>query len=520
MTTRSLGASGRVGSWRLARATLGRIALVFASLPAAVHAANAQLITVKTAPIADGGQFAFFPSANLGMGGVSIALADSTLDPFTNPAKAARLAGTRVFGAPTFFTVTRKAGGGLTLPLGTSYSRGAWFTQLMVAMQDIDRAGNGGGGVIAPNALADGAVDVVAVVNDGKKSHENRYVHGLLGRRLGRGVSVATSASWWRLNALDGVELYYPTSQGLRQRGEASDVRVGLLKEMGGGQSIEAVAVHNRLAMNQDVAFADAFWDPTLRQFTIRSRLEPNADETETSGLHVAYLRPLSDSTWRVGALLTANRISQPRLPGYQLPQVPADAGRAQAYNIGGGVSRTTGPWTVGFDAIYEPIWSRTWVRADDATQACDGSAIDPGAKTLDSRFRFNNGIARLGVGAAFPLAKGQSLTFETGGQLRAVRYRLEQQDLVQQSRSASTQHWNEWTRSWGIGYRLAGAALHYRGNLTTGASRPGFDDSGNIVFATADSRPGFVSSSVPFGLRFGKVRTTTHQISFSVPLR
>jgi hypothetical protein len=61
---------------------------------------------------------------------------------------------------------------------------------------------------------------------------------------------------------------------------------------------------------------------------------------------------------------------------------------------------------------------------------------------------------------------------------------------------------------------------MHYRGNLTTGASRPGFDDSGNVVFApTLDSRPGFVSS-VPFGLTFGKVRSTTHQISFSVPLR
>ena len=499
-----------------------RLALVLASaLPIALDSARAQLITVKSAPIADGGQFAFFPSANLGMGGVSIALPDSTLDPFANPAKAARLGGVRVFGAPTFFNVNRKAGGGLTLPLGTSYSRGAWFTQLMVAMQDIDRASNGNGGVFTPNPLAAGSADVVSVTNAGKTSRENRYVHGLLGRRLGRGVSVATSASWWRLNALDGVELYYPTSQAIRQQGQASDLRLGLLKEMGRGQSLEAVILHNRLAMNQDVAFADAFWDPTLRQFTIRGRLEPNADETETWGLHVAYLRPLADSTWRVGAMLTGNRITQPRLPDYQLPQVPADAGQSQAYNIGGGVSRTTGPWTMGFDAIYEPIWSRTWVRADETTQALDGSAIVAGAKTLDSRFRFHNGIARLGVGAAVPMAKGQTLTFETGGQLRAIRYRLEQRDMVQQSSSASTQHWNEWTRSWGISYRLAGAAMHYRGNLTTGASRPGFDDAGNVVFAsTLDSRPGFVSSAVPFGLRFGKVRTTTHQISFSIPLR
>jgi hypothetical protein len=498
-----------------------RLALVLAtSLPVALDAARAQVIAVKTAPIADGGQFTFFPSANLGMGGVSIALPDSTLDPFTNPAKLARLGGTRVFGAPTFFTVTRKAGGGLTLPLGTSYARGAWFTQLMVAMQDVDRAGNGNTPVFAPTALAASSTDVVTTVDDRKKSRENRYVHGLLGRRLGRGVSVATSASWWRLNAIDGVELFYPTSQGIRQQGQAFDLRLGLLTEMSRGQSVEAVVVHNRMAMTQDVAFADAFWDPTLRQFTIRSRLDPNADETDTWGLHVAYLRPLADSTWRVGAMLTGNRISQPRVPRYDLPQVPADAGRAHAYDIGAGMSRTIGVWTMGFDAIYEPIWSRSWVLADAATDARDGSPIDAGAKTLDSRFRFHNGIARLGFGMAIPMAKGQSLTLETGGQLRAIRYRLEQRDLVQQSNSASTQHWNEWTRSWGLSYKLAGAAMHYRGNLTTGASRPGFDDTGNVVFATPDSRPGFFGSSVPFGLRFGKVRTTTHQISFSVPLR
>src|SRR6478672_10663165 len=120
-----------------------RLALALvATLPAALVTARGQVIAVKTAPIADGGQFAFLPSANLGMGGLSIALPDSSLDPFSNPAKGAWLKGTRVFGAPTFFTVTRKAGGGLTLPLGASVSSGAWFTQFAVAMQDIDRTGN------------------------------------------------------------------------------------------------------------------------------------------------------------------------------------------------------------------------------------------------------------------------------------------------------------------------------------------------------------------------------------------
>ena len=506
-----------------------RLAFVLVStLPAALTAVRAQVIAVKSAPIADGGQFAFLPSANLGMGGLSIAVPDSTLDPFTNPAKGARLSGMRVFGAPTFFSVTRKAGGGLTLPLGTSWSTGAWFSQLVVAMQDVERPGNDNGGFVPVAELGVAGTTSsfrttdVAVDNGKEPSRENRYVHGTLGRRFAGGLSIASSASWWRLNALDGMELNFPRSQRVLQHGEASDVRLGALKEFGPGHSIELVALHNRFAVNQDVAFNEPFWDPTQRQFTIRSRIDPNADRTDTWGLHLAYMRPLADSTWRVGAVLTGNRIRQPRLPAYDIPQIQADAGRAHAYNIGAGVARSRGPYTMGLDAIYEPISSRSWVRADEATQARDGTAIDAGTNVLDNRFRFNNAIARLGFSVAVPVSKEQAFTLETGGQLRAIQYRLEQWDAIQQSNSASTQRWNEWTRSWGVSYRFAGAGVHYRGNLTTGASRNGFDEQGNIFFSPlADARPvtGF-APFVPFGMTFGGVRTTTHQIAFSVPIR
>jgi len=499
------------------------VLVLAATVVAAPSPARSQVITVKTAPIADGGQFAFLPSANLGMGGLSIALPDSALDPFINPAAGARFSGVRVFGAPTFFSVTRKAGGGLTLPLGSSISSGPWFTQLLVAMQDIERTGNDGA-VVSPLAASDvrapGSATDVVVTSDDNRSRENRYVHGMLGRRLGHGFSLASSASWWRLNVVDGVELYYPSSASVRQHGEASDVRVGVFKEFGRGHSLEAVALHNRFAMTQDVASIETLWDPTLRQFTSRSRVEPNADHTDTWGLHLAYLRPLADSTWHVGAVLTGNRITQPRLPAYDLPEVPADAGRAQAYNIGAGISRSHGPLVAGFEAIYEPIWSRSWVRADEATESRDGTVIEAGTTALENHFRFDNAIARLGLSAVLPIAAEHALTLEAGGQLRAIRYRLEQHDAIQVARTASTQSWNEWTRSWGVSYRFAGAGLHYRGYLTTGASRPGFDDDGGVVFAPGiDARPGF-GSTIPFGLRFDDVRTTTHQISFSVPIR
>lgn len=493
---------------------------VVLSFPVALSATRAQVIAVKTAPIADGGQFAFLPSANLGMGGVSIAVTDSALDPFTNPAKGARLRGMHVFGAPTFFSVTRKAGGGLTLPIGASFSRGPWFSQVVLAMQDIDRVEQSTS--FPPPVLAASTVPVVTgSVTDDQGSRENRYAQGTIGRRFAGGWSVASSASWWRLNALDGVDLYYPTSFQIKQRGNALDLRLGVLKELGRDHSFEAVAVHNRFEANQDVSFMDMFWDPTLRQITGVPRVEPNADRTETWGLHLAYMRPLADSTWRVGAIVTGNYIRQPSVAPYELPEVAADEGRARAFDIGGGVARSTGPFTVGFDAIYEPIWNHTWVFADDAADARDGTPLTAGSRVLDNQFRFNNAIARLGFSAAFPFSTGQTLTVETGGQLRAIRYRLDQEDAVQQSTTSSTQHWNEWTRSWGLSLRFAGATIRYRGNLTTGASRPGFDDNGGII-AVADAAPvrSFVQTTGIFGLTFDGVRTTTHQISFSVPIR
>jgi hypothetical protein len=206
------------------RDDLTRAALV-ATLPAALGTARGQVIAVKTAPIADGGQFAFLPSANLGMGGLSIALPDSALDPFINPATGVRFSGSRVFGAPTFFSVTRKAGGGLTLPLGASISSGAWFTQLLVAMQDIDRTGNDGP-VVSPLAAADArsatatTTSDVVTSDDDKASRQNRYVHGLLGRRLGHGFSLASSASWWRPEHGRRSRAVLPVSDRVRQHGK------------------------------------------------------------------------------------------------------------------------------------------------------------------------------------------------------------------------------------------------------------------------------------------------------------
>ena len=69
----------------------GRTALAVCILTATPGAAAAQFVSLKTVPIATEDQFLIFPSQNLGMAGVSIALDDPLLDPFVNPAKGSRL---------------------------------------------------------------------------------------------------------------------------------------------------------------------------------------------------------------------------------------------------------------------------------------------------------------------------------------------------------------------------------------------------------------------------------------------
>src|SRR5438128_2304314 len=87
------------------------VSLLGVSLATLAPPGAAQLIQIRTVPFAQGDQFSIFPSNNLGMGGVSITVPDTLLDPFTNPAKGARLAGGRFFSAPTVRSVTRRGRG-------------------------------------------------------------------------------------------------------------------------------------------------------------------------------------------------------------------------------------------------------------------------------------------------------------------------------------------------------------------------------------------------------------------------
>lgn len=58
---------------------------------------NAQLISIKSLPVVTSDQFLIFPSADLSIGDVSIALDNPWPEPFINPAKGTNINQTNVF---------------------------------------------------------------------------------------------------------------------------------------------------------------------------------------------------------------------------------------------------------------------------------------------------------------------------------------------------------------------------------------------------------------------------------------
>jgi len=104
--------------------TLGElVVLLFVAWALWAMGAHAQLVPVKTAPVATGSQFQLYPSHARGMGGVHLAVDDTLGDAFVNPATAARLNGTWAFSAPSHYTITEADGGARMLSVGVLVDR-------------------------------------------------------------------------------------------------------------------------------------------------------------------------------------------------------------------------------------------------------------------------------------------------------------------------------------------------------------------------------------------------------------
>ncbi len=495
-----------------------------------VSPAPAQLIAIKTIPIAQGDQFQIFPSDNLGLGGVSIALPDVVGDPFANPATTARLRGSRFFSAPTVYSVSRGTGGGRSLPLAMLARRSDWFGGLALVLQQVEpsRPPRPSGSFVAtprPGPTPPLPPGAQQIPGPDLRAHGNEYAFGMIGRTWPRrNVAVGASALWTGLHALDGVDLLYSGSLRVKQTGHAIDLRMGALKEWPGergARSLEAVVLHNRFAATHNVLYVDQFWDPGLQQFVPELRSDQNLDHTNTWGAQLKYQMPLAPPGWRIGWVATLNRATHPKLPNYDITNVaiiPWDPGRSYAYNLGVGLSKVMGPSTFGVDAIYEPIRSYTWADAVAPTATLGGDTIGIGGKTVENRFRFSNAVFRIGVGRDIDLEhSNKALGIQFGLMMRSIHYHLEQTDHVALGQRALRTGWFEWTPTWGLTLRFPEFELRYRGRVTKGAGRPGTEFVVGIRDLALASGTILAAPSGPLNLV--DVNTSTHQVSLSLPL-
>jgi len=489
-------------SHRPARALLAvTVAVTIVALP---PRARAQIVTPKTVPVHQDDQFQIHPSQRAGMGGASIAIDDTLLDPFVNPAKGARLRQGQVFVAPFSHRISDERGGGRSLPIGAYAPMGRWTLAGVVALQQLDRAG---------------PARWNAEISD--QTATNQYGALSLARDLGDGLAIGAGAQWAALGAVDGVDLLYANSSRIEQDGSSLDLRVGLTKAWR-DRTFELVALHDRYQMTHDVEFRTWTWDPILRQGIQRQWSEHNADKTRIWGVHSEFTRPVGTMGWRLGVLGTVNRLSHPKIPNYSLMNIPRDPGTTYAGNLGVGLARERAGTTVALDAVYEPITSETWADAGRDTARADGGTIRVGERTVTNRFRFGNGRARLGIAHEFRVARnGDSrLALQGGLALHSISYRLRQSNHVTGVYRTQDESWVEWGPRAGVQLRLRGADVLYS-YARTCATGPCERRDDMVVLAAADvARTGGIIVAPAQALTFQSGRATRHQLAVVVPVR
>ena len=300
--------------------------------------------------------------------------------------------------------------------------------------------------------------------------------------------------------------MLYGQGDDVDQDGSMRTYKLGLYQKWPDGRTAEVVAQHHRFQMTHAMIPAEL-----APQFAARERLEK--DETNGVAVRLGYTQPMSQG-WTVGARLVGDWKTHPKIPNYDLMQIPRDPGNTSAYNVGIGFSRVLEETTFGFELIYEPIWSHTWANAEEDIIINDEpTGIKAGDMTVENYFRFHNSMMRVGI------RKGGRLNFGLGLNLHLFRYRLEQENFVQRSKRALKEAWGEWTWTAGLGYKFTGFSLQYLSIMTHGTGQPGLAQS-----RVGDSQ-GFLGANASFilapagALVLNDARVWTHRLSLLIPL-
>jgi hypothetical protein len=481
--------------------TLAAAALALAVLPGPVRSQN---ITLKTVPIPTGEQFLLFPTQSLGMGSVAIAADDPLAAPFANPAR--RLEGdrARVFATPTFYGEANQWVGGRSLPIAALFAGERLHGGLAVATQQVrDRQRAWWFPMPPPPGGRDLARDASG----------NTYVFGTVGGRLSERTSVGASLFHASLNAVDGVNMLYGRATAIEQSGGLTEARFGFAHDLGSDRSLEGTVTNTRLDMRHDVHYTDVIWagDPWMEPPTFIQWQERNDDHTITWGTRLRYSQPL-DAASRFGLILAGSTKAHPKIPNYNIVDIPRDPGNSAVFNIGAGVSRSEAGATLAMELIVEPGRSHTWAFADTAVTLPSGAVLEAGDRTVDNQFRFLNWVVGLGFER-----ETERLGYQLGLRVRQINYSLDQEHFLAEVRRATRESWAEWSPSWGAVARFGGMEVRYGGRFTA----RGWPDlgwfGGDTLVAVPEAGVDFVVGATG-PVSIPSFRVTTHRFTLSVP--
>lgn len=475
---------------------------------------QAQIISLRTVPLAAGNQFGLAPSLTAGMGGATIALADEWADPFSNPALGMALEQSWFVGSPSFYGFDLGERGARTLPITGLFAGERWFGGGTLAFQQL---------LHERRNLFQPFIDVccfqppATVLSD--RSSSNLYGEVFLGRRAESGRwGWGVGAQLASLDAVDGVELLYAGSDRIMQSGSQMTLRGGLAGTWSGEDRWEVAGAFRRFDMSHEVTWTDWVWrgfpDGTATSLPV-SRLEQNLDRTHTWALDLTYSRPISENGWRVGGKVTGNYKDHPKIPNYQIMNIPRDPGTSWAYNLGAGVAKETETTSFALDAVLEPAWSNTWADALSPVRRVDGILIPAGDKTIENDFTFLNAGLRMGFEQRY-----SDVALQLGLGVKSIDYDLTQVDWVELTVRDERESWVEWTPTWGLTVELDQARVRYSGSSLIGAGAPGVaPDARAVDLALPEAGVDvLIAASGPLTLQ--DVRVTTHRITISVPIR
>jgi hypothetical protein len=192
-------------------------------------------------------------------------------------------------------------------------------------------------------------------------------VAGSVGRAFDEGrTAVGVSAFRADLDAIDGVGRLYANSASISQSGTITDLRLGVSRDLGGERRVEGMLSRSDVDMTHDVVYVTWLpWGPGIPEPpTPNTRTERNRDRTTTWGGSLRYTAPTGDPGVRFGLVLIGNTKSHPKIPNYDVVNIPRDPGNSAVFGLGAGITSQQGGTLLGAELMLQPGRSHTWAFA------------------------------------------------------------------------------------------------------------------------------------------------------------